>query len=117
MIASINNALSALGAFQKKLSVTNNNIANAMTPGFKKSRVEMAESIAGGVEPVIEPIAIPGPSILEDTPHGPALVEQSNVDLGEEMVNLLVAQRGFQASVRLLQAQNEALGTLLDRRD
>ena len=117
MIASINTALSALGAFQKKLTVTSNNIANAMTPGFKKSRVEMVESINGGVEPVIEPVAVPGPSILEDTPQGPVLVEQSNVDLGEETLNLIIAQRGFQASVRVLQAQNEALGTLLDRRD
>jgi flagellar hook protein FlgE len=117
MISSINAALSALGAFQKKLSVSANNIANAATPGFKRSDVNMIEAAAGGVEAVIEPVPIPGVSILEDTPQGPALVEQSNVELGEEMVNLIVAQRGFQANVRVLQAQNEALGTLLDRRD
>jgi flagellar basal-body rod protein FlgC len=116
MIAAIQSALSALNAFQKKLGVAAHNVANASTPTFKGSRVEMVET-ESGVDAVIAPVTAPGPAILQDTIQGPAFIEQSNVDLGNEMVDLILAQRGFQANVRVLEAQDQALGTLLDRRD
>lgn len=117
MISGILNVLSALNAFQKKIEVTANNIANVSTDGFKKSRVEMLESASSGVEAVIEPVAIPGIEIMEDTHQGPRLVEQSNVDLAEEQVNLIVGQRGYEMNLKVLKVQDEVLGTLLDIRD
>ena len=55
------------------------------------------------------------------TPNGGGLgrvlsnqVETSNVDLGLEMVELTIAQRGFEMNMAVLRAQDEILGTLLD---
>ena len=115
MIAGVYSSLSAFQAFGRKLEVTANNIANLDTDGFKKSRVEMIEAAPGqGVQAVVQPVPTPGVQILEDRPQGPQLVEQSNVDLGEELVNLMVAQRGFELNAAALRAQDEALGTLLN---
>ncbi len=57
-----NSALSGLNAASNMLSVTGNNIANANTTGFKKSRSEFADVYAsslGGVSS-ITPGSTPG---------------------------------------------------------
>ncbi len=41
-------------------------------------------------------------------------VEESNVDLGAEFTNLIVAQRGFQANARIITAADEVLQDLVD---
>ncbi len=41
-------------------------------------------------------------------------LEMSNVDLAEEFVNMIVAQRGFQASARVLSASDEMLTELVN---
>lgn len=43
---SMNNALSGMNAASKNLAITSNNIANASTTGFKKSRAEFADVYA-----------------------------------------------------------------------
>ncbi len=116
MLTGIYASLSGLHGFGKKLEVTANNVANVNTDEFKKSRVDLIESSPAGlgVQATVQQINTPGVQILEDTPQGPQLVEQSNVDIGEEMVSLLIAQRGFELNVAALRAQDEALGTLVN---
>lgn len=67
-----------------------------------------------GVRPVIQQIESAGPSIVNNTGDGPAQFELSNVDLGEEVVNQILAQRGFQANIRSVETADEMLGSILD---
>jgi flagellar hook protein FlgE len=43
-------------------------------------------------------------------------LEGSNVDPAREMIDLLLGQRGFQASIKVLQTAEEMLGSILDIR-
>ena len=43
-------------------------------------------------------------------------LEMSNVDLAQEFTNLIVAQRGFQASTRVITASDEVLNDLVNIR-
>jgi Flagellar basal body rod FlgEFG protein C-terminal len=58
-----------------------------------------------------------GPAILNDTGHGPAQVELSNVDLGEETINLIIGQRGFEANIQVLKTADEMLDRIWISRD
>ncbi len=109
-------SLSGVSAFGRNLDLTANNIANSNTDGFKKSRTEFVESAPAGlgVQTEIQKIDTPGVEALENTPQGQQLVEQSNVDLGEEMVNLIISQRGFEMNLAALRVQEETLGRLMD---
>ena len=40
--------------------------------------------------------------------------EQSNVDIGGELVNTILIQRGFQANLKVISTQDSLLGSLLD---
>lgn len=116
MISGLSISLTALDAYGKKLGVAAHNIANADTRGFKKSRVEFQDASPGGqgVEARVEPVNAPGAMLLEDTPQGPQLVEQSNVDYGDEMLSLIMAQRGIEANARAVRTQDHALGNLVN---
>lgn len=114
MLFAIHTALSGLAAYAKVVEVTAHNVANANTNGFKKSRTELVAVETGGVLPVVQKDKSAGPSILNDTGYGPAQLELSNVDLGEEAVNQILAQRGFEANISTLKTADDMLGTLLD---
>lgn len=45
-----------------------------------------------------------------------AALEGSNVDPAREMIDLMLGQRGFQASIKVLQTAGEMLGSVLDLR-
>jgi flagellar basal-body rod protein FlgC len=40
--------------------------------------------------------------------------ETSNVDLAEEIPNLMVTKRAYQANLKTIETQDEMLGSLLD---
>jgi flagellar basal-body rod protein FlgG len=42
------------------------------------------------------------------------MVELSNVDLGEEAVNLIIGQRRFEVNIQTLNTADQMLGTILD---
>lgn len=114
MISAIHTALSGLTGFGKQLDVSAQNVANINTDGFKKSDTSFVESPSGGVLPVLQKDTSPGPAVLKDTAQGSIQVELSNVDLGEEAVNQIIAQRGFEANLRTLQTADNMLGSMLD---
>lgn len=116
MVSAIHTALSGLTAFAKQIEVAAHNVANMNTEGFKKSGTEFVELQGGGVLPVVQKDDSAGPAVLKDMGHGPALVELSNVDLGEETVSQIIAQRGFEANLRTLQTADDMLGSILDLR-
>ncbi len=62
----------------------------------------------------ITKIETPGPLVYEQTKEGSTLVEKSNVDLTEEMPQMLINRRMYQANIKAIQIQDEMLGSLLD---
>ncbi len=115
MVSGIQAALSGLAALQKKTAATAHNTANIDTDGYKKVRVNLSETTPpGGVEAKTEVVTTPGPLVQEQTASGPELVEQSNVELSEELPNLMLSRRYFQANLKVVQTEDERLGHLLN---
>lgn len=114
MISAIHSALSGISAYAKQIEVSANNVANVNTDGFKKSHTELVSVGTGGVLPVVRKDDSSGPTVLSDRGRGPTLVELSNVDLAEETVDQIIAQRGFEANVSTLKTADDMLGTILD---
>lgn len=114
MIFPVSSALSAVTAFQKKMDVTANNVANVDTDGFKKSRVNLSEGSHGGVEASVQQIDSPGypkETIRNDTIEE---TESSNVDLAEEFTDMIVTKAGYTANLKTIKTQDEILGSLFD---
>jgi len=115
MISSIKSGISALKAFDKKMGVIANNVANLETEEFKKSRAVLTEGANREVKVEIEKIETPGPIVTEIIDDGEIVEkEMSNVDLAEEMSQTIIAQRNFEANLKNIQAQEETLDSLLD---
>jgi flagellar hook protein FlgE len=114
MINATNNSLSALNAYSKKMDVTANNIANALTDGFKKSRVTMEEGSPSGVKAVVDRVETRG-FPKESIKDGKTVtVESSNVDLSEELPEMVITQTAYGANLKTQKAQNDMMGSLLD---
>jgi flagellar basal-body rod protein FlgC len=114
MIDGACSALTALNAFSKKMDVSSNNVANMLTDGYKKKRAILEEGADGGVSVSIQKIDTPGHPVTYEEGSSVQTVEGSNVDFVEETVHMMLAQRGFEANIKSLEAQNELLGTFLD---
>ena len=114
MIDSISTALSGLKAFEKKTDVISNNIANAATDNFKKSRTVLEETSPNGVKVSIRQIDTPGMPKEIVNEGEIEMTETSNVDLIEELTELIPATVGYQSNLKTLQTQEEMLGALLD---
>jgi flagellar basal body rod protein FlgG len=111
MISGISASLSGLNAFGKKLSNAAGNIANSNTAGYKKTESVITEDGVGLPELSLKRIDTSGPLLLESDG---TMTEQSNVDLAEELSQTMVAQRGYEANLKALKAQNDTLGSALD---
>jgi flagellar hook protein FlgE len=114
MISTIHSVFSGLGAYAKQIEVSANNVANVNTDGFKKSRTELVALETGGVIPVVRKDNSAGPTVVRDRGYGLTPVELSNVDLGEETVVQIIAQRGFEANLQTIKTADDLLGSLLD---
>lgn len=106
-------ALSALRAFETRLDVTANNIANVNTDKFRKSRVDLQESISGGVKVTIEQQNTPGITLSTSERKGEER-EASNVTMEEEFASQIVTQYAFQANILTVKTADEMHKTLLD---
>jgi len=114
MISTLSSAVSAIKAFDKKMAVVSNNIANSQTEGFKRSRADLKEGAAGAVEVDINIIDSPGPIVSVEENSSIVEKEMSNVDLAEEIPQTILAQTGFEANLKMLKTEDEMMGTLLD---
>ncbi|MFA7384427.1 MAG: flagellar basal body rod C-terminal domain-containing protein [Desulfurivibrionaceae bacterium] len=114
MISGIHSALSGLTAIQKKIEANVNNVANVNTDGYKKTRVTLQEQEPQGTQVVAQQIQTPGPLVPEQTSLGETMVEKSNVELSEELPSMMLSRRFFQANLKIVQVQDEMLGSLLD---
>jgi flagellar hook protein FlgE len=113
MIPPLNATVSALHAFEQKLGVTAENIANVNTDGYKKCKAIFQEEQYGAVEVTAsrDETGIPLGRPKEGEP--PAQTA-SNVALEEELPELITSVYGLKANLKALKAQDEILGNLLD---
>ena len=101
-------ALSGMEAAQAQLAVGANNIANANTPGFRASRVDLVELSGGGV-------GVAGTTV-DSTPGatGPDGKPLSNVDLASELVGIGRDETLYDASAMVVRTADRMTGSLLD---
>lgn len=114
MLSGIYSGLSALQAAQTKAQSSANNTANINTDGYKKTKVTIHEQEPQGVTAHVSRIETPGPLVYEQTSQGTTLVEKSNVEIAEEITEMMISKRTYQANLKTIQAENEMLGMLLD---
>ncbi len=113
MSSAFGTALTALKAFDIKMDVNANNIANVNTDKFKKSRVNLQEAYPAGVKVTIEQVNTPGISLGTNERTGQER-ESSNVTLEEEFVDQIVTQYSYEANIISVKTAAEMQKTLLD---
>ena len=89
-------SLSALNAYEKKLNVSANNVANVNTEKFKPSEGIMNDNSDSGVYVTVGQSASPG------------------VDLAKEMADVMITQNGFKANLKTLQTSEELTKSVID---
>jgi len=129
MIQGFSISVSGLMAQSKRLAVSADNVANmrsrgvdpngpAEQPGaFQPKRVQDVSVGAGGVRGEVRPVT--PPSVQTHEPSSPdadaeGLVHRPNVNLAEELVIQMQAQRSYEANAAAIRTQDEVTDTLLD---
>lgn len=119
-VSGTGSSMSALKAFGDKTQVTAHNVANVNTDEFKKNRADLVEDAQGGVK--VE-ISKPGSrekgnfqaeknQLQTDAKKEPK--ELSNVDIAEEMVNSMTTEKFYSANTKMVQAEDDMKGTVID---
>lgn len=114
MIFSVNSSLTAIKAYGVKMGVHADNVANAQTEEYKKSRAVFKEGLRNDVQVEIEQVNTPGPTVAEITDGERTERELSNVDLAEELPQTILTQRGLEMNLTTLKALDEMLGSVID---
>lgn len=89
-------AISGMNAATTHLGVAAHNVANAVTPAFRRQQVLQQSQPGGGVSTQITEATQPGSNLAAD------LVQQK------------VALYSFKANLRTVQVEQEMLGSLID---
>jgi flagellar hook protein FlgE len=96
-------SLAGMNAAGLGVAVVANNVANANSKGYKAKRVDFEDVREGGVRPTglqaSETLVIP---------------EGSNVDFATEFTNLLAYADAYKINAKVLEVQQELLGTVMD---
>ena len=114
MTFSIQSTLSAIKAFEEKMGVTANNIANVETEEFKKSRATLNEGPDKTVKARITQPETPDPAVVETNRGQSESKQPSNVDLAEEIPETIVAQRGYDANLSTVRTMDEMSKSVID---
>jgi len=110
MINMIGSTLAGLSVHAKKINTAAHNVANVNTDEYKKDRVTIHANESGQPQANITKVNTPGYRI--QGPDGE--IETSNVDLAEEMVNLQAGKIGYQANLKVLEAEDDVWDSVLD---
>jgi flagellar hook-associated protein FlgK len=89
-------ALSCLNAASLSLNASANNVANALTPGYRREQVVQQSDADGGVS-----------AALRQLP-------ESEENLADDIVSQRAASYVFKANLRVIQTSDRVLGALLD---
>ena len=110
----INTSASALKAFETKMAVSANNVANVSSDNFKKSRALVTEGQNDAVKVDISKVDTGG-AVETRMVNGEAVVQElSNTDLAGEFTDQIITQRAFEANTKTIKTEDEMLGTLID---
>ena len=107
-------AASALRAYGVKIQSNANNIANANTDGFKKTRTLLSSQEPAGVQATTQQTTTSGPIVPEELPSDTGYVELSNVDLAEELVDMKISSTTYSANLKTLKTADEMTQSLID---
>ena len=122
-------ALSGLNAQSTRVSVAASNIANARSVGvnpdpgadnsaaFTPQRVQQISAADGGVQTNTLPVSPPSLPVFDPSnpdADGEDVAFLPNVSLEAEFVEVLQASAAFEANLKVIQTQEELLGTLVD---
>ena len=113
MIPAYDPALSALKAFGTRIQSNANNVANANTNNFKRTRVTLSNIEPQGVKAQVEKTTTPGPEVFQQGPSGPETVELSNVDLGKELPEMSLNSTLYKANLKTIQTVDVMFDSLL----
>ena len=114
MISAYQSALSALQAFGTRINSNANNIANSITDGFKRTDVALSNLQPQGVKATVEKVNSQGSMVYKETNSGIELIEQSNVDLVNEMTDMTLNADYYKANLKTIQASDQMTKSLLD---
>jgi flagellar hook protein FlgE len=91
-------AFSGMNAAATRLGVSAHNVANAVTPAFRRQQVVQETQAGGGVRTSI------------------TRTDTAGSDLAADAVEQMTALYSFKANLRTVQVEHEMLGSLLDVR-
>ncbi|OPY78836.1 MAG: flagellar hook protein FlgE [Syntrophorhabdus sp. PtaU1.Bin153] len=111
MINPISAPLAGLQVFTGKLQNTANNIANSNTDSYKTKQAAIVENSVGLPSLNITVDNLPGPRVQESDG---LIRETSNADLSREIPSMVVAKRGYEANLKVLETHCDMLKSLLD---
>jgi flagellar hook protein FlgE len=107
-------AVSGLKAASTRMSVSGHNIANVNTDEFKAQVVNQHED-NGIVDTTISRDPTQGPLIQRSAADGSTeQIEASNVDISKEAGEQIMASGNYKANIKVIQTQDEVLGTIID---
>lgn len=95
-MSTISTALSGMNAASMQIGVSGHNIANAMTPGFRRQQVEQTAVPEGGVRAEVSTAVVAGDALAED------------------IVNQMAASVVYKANAQAVRTQRDLTGGLLD---
>jgi flagellar hook-associated protein FlgK len=90
-------ARSGMAAAVSRVDAAANNIANQQTPAYRRQQVRQSEAPGGGVDTMTMPAAA-----------------DSGDPLATDLIDQKAASYEFKANLRVLQTEQDMLGTLLD---
>jgi len=109
-ISALSTALSGLQANQQALNVEAHNVANLNTQNFQPQQVSFHETApAGSGTAVTISGAARNLAQADGAPSTP-----SGTDPASSVTNSLVYKAGFQLNAKMIQAEDERVGTLLN---
>ena len=91
-------ALSGMNAAQTQLNASANNVANALTKGYRRQEVAQSPQAEGGVSTQVQ------------------VSEQAGPALEADLVNQLQAKNAFLANLSVFKTSNAMAGALLDQK-
>ena len=129
MTNAIQSSLSSLAVQSRRVALSADNIANAQSLGFRETQdagdnggfkpKKLVQSSLQGGGVTAKDVAVRPASVLVYEPESSeadaqGLVPRPNVSLEGEFITQLLAQRAYQASARVIKAEDERLRALND---
>jgi flagellar basal body rod protein FlgG len=111
MIGAINASLAGLTAFGKKVANAAGNIANSNTDNYKATEAVIVQNQAGLPDLATKTVDSPGSFIQE---VDGTLRQSSNVELSQEIPQMMIGQRGYEANLKTLQTEDEMSKSILN---